>query len=312
MKPPLIILTGPTAVGKTDLSLQLAKAVGGEIISADSMQVYRHMNIGTAKLKKENMCGVPHYLINVLEPGEDFNVAIFQSMAKQSIAEIYKNKHIPILTGGTGFYIQAVLYDIDFEEHGEDHAVRRDLEILAKKKGPEYLYEMLQKIDPEAACQIHKNNVKRVIRALEYFQQTNKRISQHNEEQRSRESAYNAAYFVLSMDRARLYERINLRVDQMMEQGLLNEVRSLIDRGIPENSTAMQGLGYKEFLPYIHGEQTLEEAVSILKRNTRHFAKRQLTWFRRERDVIWLNGEQEKDKLLASITEILQKRYIIL
>ena len=291
-KRPLVILTGPTAVGKTAASIGLAKAIGGEIISADSMQVYKEMDIGSAKIRPEEMDGVPHHLVDVLDPSEDFNVVLFQQMAKEAMEGIYQRGHIPIVVGGTGFYIQALLYDIDFTENNADTAYREELEALAKTQGAEYLHEMLEKVDPESAEQIHFHNVKRVIRALEYYQQTGKPISQHNEEQRQKESPYNLAYFVLTAPREILYERIDRRVDQMMEEGLLEEVKSLRERGCHRGMVSMQGLGYKEILAYLEGEYPLEEAVRILKRDTRHFAKRQLTWFRREQDVIWVDKEQ--------------------
>lgn len=291
-KRPLIILTGPTAVGKTAASIGLAKAVNGEIISADSMQVYKYMDIGSAKITKEEMDGVPHHLVDVLDPMEDFNVVRFQQMAKAAMEGIYERGHIPIVVGGTGFYIQALLYDIDFTENETDDSYRRELEALAKEKGEEFLHSQLALVDPESAEQIHFHNVKRVIRALEFYQQTGKKISEHNAEEREKESAYHSAYFVLTDDRARLYDRIERRVDLMMEQGLLQEVERLRDRGLKREDVSMQGLGYKELFGYFDGEYSMEEAVRIIKRDTRHFAKRQLTWFRRERDVIWIDKSQ--------------------
>lgn len=289
MKKPLIILTGPTAVGKTAASIGLAKAVNGEIISADSMQVYRTMDIGSAKITPDEMDGVPHHLVDVLEPEEEFNVVRFQQMAKNAMEGIYKRGRIPVIVGGTGFYIQAVLYDIDFTENDGNPAYRRELEQTAAEKGPEYLHQQLEKIDPRSAEEIHAHNVKKVIRALEFYSQTGQKISEHNAREREKSSPYDSAYFVLTDDRAALYDRIDRRVDLMMEQGLLDEVRMLKDRGVKRESTAMQGLGYKELLAYLDGEYPLEEAVRIIKRDTRHFAKRQLTWFRRERDVIWID-----------------------
>ena len=244
-KRPLIILTGPTAVGKTAASIGLAKAIGGEIISADSMQVYRHMDIGSAKITKEEMQGVPHYLVDVLEPEEPFSVVRFQELAREAVRTIYGRGKIPIVVGGTGFYIQALLYEIDFTENGDDTTYRRSLEQTAAEKGAEYLHDRLKEIDPEAAEQIHPNNVKRVIRALEFHQQTGEKISAHNERERQKESPYDFAYFVLTDDRQLLYDRIDRRVDLMMEQGLLEEVRALKERGLSRDSIAMQGLGYK-------------------------------------------------------------------
>ena len=230
-KKPMIILTGPTAVGKTDLSIQLAKAIGGEIISADSMQVYRHMDIGSAKVTPEEMDGVPHHLIDVLEPEEEFNVVVFQKLAKEALTGIYEREHIPIIVGGTGFYIQALLYDIDFTENDGDTAIRRELEKLAQTQGAGCLHQMLQEIDPESAAAIHQNNVKRVIRAIEFYRQTGKKISLHNEQEREKQSPYQFLYYVLDTDRKTLYERIDRRVDLMMEHGLVDEVKHLADMG---------------------------------------------------------------------------------
>lgn len=307
-RPPLIILTGPTAVGKTALSIALAKAVDGEIISADSMQVYRHMDIGSAKITREETEGVPHHLIDILEPWEDFHVVEFQRRCKDAIAEIYRRGRMPVLVGGTGFYIQAVLRDIDFTENEEDTDYRRKLERLADAEGNEKLHRMLSEADPPSAEAIPAGNVKRVIRALEFYHLTGQRISAHNERERERENAYNACYFVLNDDRDRLYERIDRRVDIMLERGLVEEVKRLRDMGCRRGQTSMQGLGYKEILDYLEGECTLEEAVYLIKRDTRHFAKHQLTWFRRERDVIWLNrpefpAEHQEEAILRFMLE---------
>ena len=314
MKRPMIILAGPTAVGKTAASIRLAKAVGGEIISADSMQVYRHMDIGSAKIRPEEMEGVPHYLVDVLEPEEDFNVVRFQQMAKAAAEEIYARGRIPIAAGGTGFYIQALLYDIDFTENDGDSSFRRELEKTAEEKGGEYLHALLQEADPEAALQIHPHNIKRMIRALEFNHQTGGKISEHNEREREKESPYHYAYFVLTDERSRLYDRIDRRVDLMMEEGLLDEVRFLKERGVRRDSTAMQGLGYKELYACLDGEYPLEEAVRIIKRDTRHFAKRQLTWFKRERDVIWADKSvigQDDDAVIDFMLKELKNRGII-
>ena len=288
-KQPLLILTGPTAVGKTDLSIALAKKINGAVISADSMQVYRGMDIGSAKVTPEEMQGVKHYLIDVLDPEDEFHVVRFQEMAKAALKEIYANSQIPIIAGGTGFYIQALLYDIDFTEQEEDTALREHYAALAQEYGNEYLHEMLRRVDPVSAEIIHANNVKRTIRALEYFEKTGEPISRHNEQERAKESPYDFRYFVLTDERVHLYERIDRRVDMMLEAGLVDEVKRLRDQGCHKGMVSMQGLGYKEILSWLEGEISYEEAVYLLKRDTRHFAKRQLTWFRRERDVIWLN-----------------------
>ena len=311
MKRPLIILTGPTAVGKTKASIGLAKALNGEIISADSMQVYKYMDIGSAKIRPEEMQGIRHYLIAKLMPDEEFHVVRFQQMAKDAMKQIYAKGKIPIVVGGTGFYIQALLYDIDFTESNEDTEYRQKLEQLAKERGAEYLHDMLRKVDPVSADTIHANNVKRVIRALEFHQQTGEKISEHNEQERAKESPYDFCYFVLNDDRAHLYERINLRIDRMLEDGLVEEVNALKDKGYTRDMVSIQGLGYKEILDYLNGECTLEEAIYILKRDTRHFAKRQLTWFRRERDVIWIDKQTydyDEDKILEAMLQNIRER----
>lgn len=313
-KKPLVVLTGPTAVGKTNLSIVLAKAIGGEIISADSIQVYRGMDIGSAKVTTAEMQGVVHYLIDVLNPDEEFHVVKFQEMAKQAMQEIYQKGKIPIIAGGTGFYIQALLYDIDFTNTQTDFSYRESLEELAKTQGVEALHQMLEEKDPKAAKTIHPNNIKRVIRALEYYKESGgQRISEHNEQERQKDSPYNFAYFVLNMDRQKLYQRIEKRVDKMLADGLEAEVLTLYKQGCREDLVSMQGLGYKEMLAYIEGKITLPEAVYQIKRDTRHFAKRQLTWFRREKEVIWIEKENYADEkqILEVMLQILKKREII-
>lgn len=313
-KLPIVILTGPTAVGKTALSVELAKRINGSILSADSMQVYKHMDIGSAKIKPEEMQGIRHYLIDELEPSEEFHVVRFAALAKKYLEEIYREQKIPILVGGTGFYIQALLYDIDFTEQECDECYRLSLERLAEEKGNAYLHTMLKQIDPVSAEAIHENNIKRVIRALEFYHQSGKRISEHNEKERQKSSPFNFAYFVLNTDRAALYERIEKRVDQMIKQGLLEEVQHLKAMGCHRGMVSMQGLGYKEMLDYLEGTCSFDEAVHIIKRETRHFAKRQLTWFRREREVIWLEKEKyhnSDEAILLEIQQCLAARQII-
>ncbi len=311
MKKPLLILTGPTAVGKTALSIRAAKAFGGEIISADSMQVYQYMDIGSAKVTKEEMAGISHHLIDVLRPEEPFHVVKFQSMAKEAINGIYERGHLPILTGGTGFYIQALLYDIDFTENDADTGYRERLERLAEERGAGYLHQMLRERDARSAEDIHENNIKRVIRALEFYEKTGKPISEHNQAEREKESPYQFAYVVLFRDRTELYERIDLRVDKMMKDGLLDEVRHLREMGYTRDMVSMRGLGYKELLAYLDGETTLSEAVRILKRDTRHFAKRQLTWFKRERQTDWVSMDGRlEEEILLDIEDIMRKRMV--
>ena len=288
-KKKLVVLTGPTAVGKTKLSIELAKKIDGEIISADSAQVYKHMDIGSAKIRPEEMEGIPHYLVDELEPSEEFNVVVFQQKTKQYMQEIYERGHIPILVGGTGFYIQAVLYDINFSVDDDNHQIREELESLAKEKGAEFMHEELRKVDPASADAIHANNIKRVIRALEYYKLTGQKISEHNEEQRKNESPYDFSYFVLNDHRDLLYERIDKRVDEMVTEGLIEEVKHLKEAGYNRSYVSMQALGYKEIFSFLDGEISLDDAIYIIKRDTRHFAKRQITWFKREKEVIWVN-----------------------
>lgn len=346
-KPPMVILSGPTAVGKTKLSIALAKAIGGEIISADSCQVYRRMDIGSAKITEEEMQGIPHHMIDILEPWEDFSVAVFKEKCEQCLPGIYERGHIPIVTGGTGFYVQALLRDIDFGSGGEPAAepeadastsifpedvlaestgtvpggacaesgtYRAHLEKLAEKMSSAHLHHMLCEVDPVSAEAIHPNNKKRVIRALEFFHLTGEPISRHNEREREKESAYNACYFVLNDRRERIYEKIGKRVDEMLRQGLVAEVERLRDMGCQRGMVSMQALGYKEILAYLEGETSLEEAVETIKRDTRHFAKRQLTWFRRERDVIWVDKEKfdyNEERILKFMLEELGRKGIL-
>ena len=313
-KKPMVVLAGPTAVGKTRLSIELAKRINGEIISADSMQVYKYMDIGSAKITQEEMQGVPHHLIDILEPHEEFNVVIFQKYCKECLRGIYERGHVPIVTGGTGFYIQALLRDIDFTENDEDKSYRTYLEGLALDKGAEFLHKMLMECDPVSAEEIHANNVKRVIRALEFYKLTGTPISVHNVREKQKGNAYNACYFVLNDLRERLYANIDRRVDIMLENGLLDEVKRLKEMGYTRNMVSMQGLGYKEILDHLDGKISLEEAVYILKRDTRHFAKRQLTWFKREDAVVWVNKNEmdyDDERILAFMLEQLKDRGIM-
>ncbi len=288
----LIVIAGPTAVGKTDISISLAKKLSGEIISADSVQVYRGMDIGSAKISVSQMQGVRHHLIDILDPSEDFNVALFKELANKAIDEVYESGHIPIIVGGTGFYIQALLKDVDFSDGASDPAYRKELETFFDKHGPKKLHEMLEKVDKEAAESIPEGNVKRVIRALEFFRVTGKKISVHNEEERSKPSVFDHKFFVLNDERKVLYDRIDRRVDIMMERGLLEEVRRLYESGISRDAVSMQSLGYRQLMDHLCGDISLEEAVYQTKLLTRHFAKRQITWFKREKEVIWVNKNE--------------------
>lgn len=312
-KKSLVILTGPTAVGKTALSIALAKKLNTGIISADSMQVYKHMDIGSAKITPAEMQGVSHDLVDVYMPWEEFHVVRFQKDAKAAMERLWDGNRLPLVVGGTGFYIQALLYDIDFTEEESDPALRASYEAIAKQEGAQALHARLQTVDPKSAQEIHANNIRRVIRALEFYEKTGTPISAHNERERARSSPYRFAYFVLTDDREKLYARIDARVDTMMERGLLAEVKALQDMGCKRDMTAMQGLGYKELFAYLAGECSLEEAVRIIKRDTRHFAKRQLTWFKRERDVTWIDKsafDYDKEKILSYILEIIEERGI--
>lgn len=288
----LIVLTGPTAVGKTSLSISLAKAVGGEIISADSMQVYKYMNIGTAKITEEDMCGVPHFLIDELEPDEEFNVTIFKSKVMKYIEEIRNRGHVPIIVGGTGFYIQSVIYDINFTEYGDDSDIRKKYEEIAKISGKTELHKRLSDVDKEYADSVSENNVKKVVRALSFYEMTGEKLSVHNTKERERTSPFDFAYFVLTMDRKKLYERIDKRVDLMFKMGLVDEVKSLMKKSYNKSMVSMQGIGYKEVIDYLNGETSMDECIDIIKRDTRHFAKRQLTWFKREKVVTYIDKEE--------------------
>lgn len=311
---PMVILTGPTAVGKSALSVALAQKIGGSVISADSMQVYQYMDIGSAKITPKEMEGIRHDLVDVLNPKEEFHVVRFQQMAKDALEQIYAANKIPVIVGGTGFYIQALLYDIDFTEQECDSEYRKHLELIAKERGPKALHQMLAAVDLQSSEEIHPNNVRRVIRALEFYRQSGEKISEHNKKEHAKQSPYNFAYFVLNEDRAKLYERIDKRVDTMIESGLIEEVKALRQMGCTRDMVSMQGLGYKEILAYLEGQSSLEDAVCKIKLETRHFAKRQLTWFKRERDVIWLTKENyanDSGLILDKMLTILEEKNII-
>ncbi len=309
---PMVVLTGPTAVGKTELSIRLAQKLDGEIISADSMQIYQKMDIGTAKIRKEEMDGIPHHLIDVLDPSEEFNVARFQEMAKEALAGIYRRERIPLIVGGTGFYIQGLLCDIDFTKEEQDFRYRENLQKKAKEEGAQAIHKMLQAVDPASAQKIHPNNIKRVIRALEFYHLNGRKISEHNEQESRKESPYRFAYFVLNQNRTTLYERINHRVDLMLEAGLVEEVRRLKEAGYGKNLVSMQGIGYKEVLDYLDGKMTLEETADQIKKDTRHFAKRQLTWFGREKEVIMIDKDkyETEEEILEHMLGILKEKGI--
>lgn len=318
MRDKLVIIAGPTASGKSGAGIALAKRLSGSIISADSMQVYKGMDIGSAKVTPEEMDGVPHYLIDVLEPKEEWNVVRFQEEARKAVREITDTGRLPFLVGGTGFYIQSLLYDIDFTQMEDSPAYRKELEAREKQK-PGSLYRELAAVDPEETRQVHPNNVKRIIRALEFYHQSGEKISQHNAAEHERPAAYDAVFFVLTMEREKLYRRIDARVDRMLEQGLVDEVKRLWERGLTEHDVSMQGLGYRQILQALDGKCTLEDAVTRIKTQTRHFAKRQLTWFRREEvmgrsKIIWVDRDAyaDEDAMLDDMESVIRGRFGIM
>lgn len=285
MKKNVVAIIGPTAVGKTHLSIELAKRFNGEIISGDSMQVYKGLDIGTAKIKKEEMQGIAHHMIDLREPDEEFSAADFKKYVQHYIDEITSRGKLPIIVGGSGLYIQAVLYDYQFSDLKRDPAITEKLEKTLKQEGIMPLYERLKRLDPEQAEKIHPNNHRRVIRALEIYESTGKRMSE-TEKNQTVESPYHSILIGLEMERDLLYRRINDRVDYMMEAGLLDEVRYLYEEGY-QDCQSMKAIGYKEFIPFFNGEQTLEETIELLKRNSRRYAKRQLTWFKNKMNIRW-------------------------
>ncbi|WP_027363710.1 tRNA (adenosine(37)-N6)-dimethylallyltransferase MiaA [Desulfotruncus alcoholivorax] len=290
-KIPLLIITGPTASGKTSVAVKVAKKLDGEIISADSMLIYRYMNIGTAKPTPEEMEGVPHYLIDIVDPDDKFSVQIYQRLAREAIQNIYGRGKIPILAGGTGFYVDSVIYNYDFGFSGVDQEYRSFLQQIAEEKGKQTIHNMLKQVDPEAAERIHPNNLKRVIRALEIVRQAGRTGSIARSDYKNEYESYNMLLTGLYYDRNKLYQRIETRVDQMVARGLVEEVSNLLKAGYQKELASMQGLGYKEIIGYLLNEYSLEEAVMILKRNTRRFAKRQLTWFKRYSNINWIDME---------------------
>lgn len=297
----VVVIVGPTASGKTGIGIELAKRMDGEIVSADSMQVYKKMNIGTAKPDREEKQGIVHHLMDVIEPDQEFNVVRFKEMAEECIKDIIKRGKMPIVVGGTGLYINSLVDNIEFAQTTSNDQYRRAMEKIALKEGSEVLHDKLKIIDEEAAKKIHPNDMKRIIRALEVFKSTGKTISQHQNESRSNPPVYNFIMLGLNMDREKLYERINLRVELMFEKGLIREVRQLIDDGIKHEMTAMQGLGYKEVAWYLEGKVTETEMIDIIKRESRRYAKRQLTWFRRDKRIIWFDSSEEKEELVKKI-----------
>lgn len=309
MKKPLIVIGGATACGKTNVGVLLAEKINGEIISADSMQIYRYMDIGTAKPTAEEMKNITHYLVDEIEPDEEYNVMLFQKKAKQYMEKIWNKGKIPILVGGTGFYINAVVYDTLFEETEQDNTFRNKMYHFAEQYGAQALYQKLEQIDPVYAKTLHANNIKRVVRALEYHHFTGQLFSEYNTEQKQRQSPYYTAMIVLTMERQKLYDRIEKRIDTMIQQGLLEEVEMLLKKGYTKDLVSMQAIGYKELIPYFNQQISLEQAIYDLKKNTRHFAKRQLTWFKRQTQGYWIditdqNVERATEKIIQYLKEI--------
>lgn len=302
----ILVIAGPTAVGKTDISIQLAKRLNGEIISTDSMQIYKHMDIGSAKISKEEMDGVVHHLIDFVEPSNEFSVSEFQTLAKEAIEDIQSRGKLPILAGGTGLYINSVICTMNFAEGEKDETYRKELEALAISKGNDYVHSLLKDIDEESYNSIHPNNVKRVIRALEVYKQSGKPFSAFKEENSIYTCDYDVFYYVLNMDREKLYNRINLRVDIMMDKGLIEEVKMLKDMGLTANDQSMKGIGYKEILAYLSDEIDLDTAVDMVKQGSRNYAKRQLTWFKKDPRAIFIDKDLFNNEE-AIITKILEE-----
>lgn len=307
----VICIVGPTASGKTGLAIELAKKIDAEIISADSMQIYKGLNVGTAKVTKEEAEGIPHHIIDVCNPEDKFSVADFKDLCYDTIKEIKNRGKNVIIAGGTGLYVNAVVYNMNFAEEEIDEKFRHELEKIAREKGNEYLHNMLKELDPVTAEEIHMNNVKRVIRAIEIAKKTNKLKSTHMQEEKERinteKSKYDFVVFCIEQERQYLYDRINLRVDLMVNDGILDEAKKVYEMKLPKDNTCMQAIGYKEFFPYFNGEATLEECIETLKKETRHYAKRQMTWFNNKLDTIKLDGSKPKNELVEEIIEYLNK-----
>jgi tRNA dimethylallyltransferase len=308
MKEKIICIVGPTASGKTSLSIELAKKINAEIISADSMQIYKGLDIGTAKVTEEEKQGVVHHIIDICNPNEKFSVADFKELCYHKIDEILSKGKKVIIVGGTGLYVSAVVEDMNFENEDIDVEYRNKLEKLAKEKSNEYLHEMLQKIDPKSAELIHKNNVKRVIRALEIAKNSKELKSTHMQKEmirKKQESKYDFYVFCLNIERELLYKRINERVDIMVKNGVIDEAKKLYDMNLDKTSTCMQAIGYKEFFPYFEGKSTLDECIEKLKVETRKYSKRQMTWFKNKLSPYFLDGTDDKNILICEILNVL-------
>lgn len=292
-KIPIIVICGPTASGKTALSIKIAKRFGGEIVSADSMQIYRYMDIGTAKPDMTERDGVVHHMIDIINPDETYSVAQYVEQAHEVIKDIKSSKKVPVVTGGTGLYINSLIDDVDFGKNDSDHKIRDELQKIADEQGIDVLVEELRKFDPISAEKIHKNNTRRIIRAIEFYKMTGTPISEHQAETKKKESRYLPCLLAIKWDMEKLYERIEKRVDIMVEQGLINEVKTLEKMGYINSALSMQGIGYKETAEYLKGEITLDEAIDKIKTGTRHYAKRQMTWFRRDKRINWIDYDAD-------------------
>lgn len=304
----IICIVGPTASGKTGLAIELAKRIDAEVISADSMQIYKGLDVGTAKVTKEEADGIPHHLIDICNIEDKFSVADFKQMCYDKIEEIRSRGKNVIIAGGTGLYVNAVVYNMNFNEEDVDYNYRKELENIAKEKGNDYLHSMLEKIDPQTAKQIHKNNVKRVIRAIEMAKNVKLKsihMSEEKERIKNEKNKYDFLVFCIEQEREYLYNRINLRVDLMLKDGILDEAKKVYDMKLPEDNTCMQAIGYKEFFPYFEGKISLEEAVDTLKKETRHYAKRQMTWFNNKLECIKLDGSKPKNELVDEILKFI-------
>lgn len=311
MKKNLIIIAGPTASGKTSLSIELSKRIDGEIVSADSMQIYKYMDIGSAKPTIDEMQGIPHHMIDIIKPEEEFSVALYRQKAGECIDDIISRGKMPIVVGGTGLYINSLTYPLDFTNTAQDKEYRSYLQKLAENFGGEYIHNMLKEVDIESADRLHPNDIKRIIRALEVYKNTGKTMTEYKLESKLKDIEYNFAYMGLYMDRQKLYDRINKRVDEMFEKGLVEEVKKLKEMGYNKNMTSMQGIGYKEVFDYLDGLYTLDEVKDIIKQNTRHYAKRQLTWFRREERIHWIDIDKfnSADEILENMIYYIESKF---
>ncbi|NLK42886.1 MAG: tRNA (adenosine(37)-N6)-dimethylallyltransferase MiaA [Tissierellia bacterium] len=301
----LLIIIGPTAIGKTSVSIGLAKKLNGEIISADSMQIYKYMDIGTAKVTPEEMEGIPHYLIDIVYPDEEYTVADYKMNAEELITDINNRNRLPIVVGGTGLYINSLVYDLNFTQVPPNEDIRNRLENLANKFGNEHIHKMLEEVDKESFNRINVMDRKRIIRALEIYEVTGKPMSKQSNNFRKPIDKYNLQMIGLNMDREKLYERINLRVEKMIEAGLIEEVSNLLRMGYHKNLVSMQGIGYKEIIRYLEGETSLDESIELIKRGSRNYAKRQLTWFKRDNRIEWINVDEfsKMDQLIMYIVD---------